>query len=86
MLGRLRADVGVFGDHDEVVTRASAQGCSELSLCDITIGHAKALDSAVVLQHEELVNLHQIHLCKAAGKGRRYCAGQRSGVKSGNVF
>jgi hypothetical protein len=32
------------------------------------------------------VNLHQIHLCKAAGKGRRYCARQRSGVKSGNVF
>jgi hypothetical protein len=86
VLGRLRADVGVLGDHYEVVTRASAQGCSELSLCDITIRHAKALDSAVALQHEKLVNLHQIHLYKAAGKGPRYCARKRSGVKSGNVF
>ena len=83
VLGRqLRADVGVFGDHDKIVTWALTQRGSKLSLGDIAVRHTEALGPAVVLQHEEFVNLHQIHLLRPQGRGARYCACPTRSVKS----
>jgi hypothetical protein len=52
----------VLGDHHEIVAGTLAQRCAQLSLRNIAVRHRKALDSTVVLQHEQLVNLHRIHL------------------------
>jgi len=48
----------MLGDDDEVVTRTLTQRRSKLSLSEVAVGHAEALHSTVVLQHEQFVNLH----------------------------
>jgi hypothetical protein len=65
---RAKPDVCIVGDSNETITGELAQRGSDLGLRDISVQHRKALDLAVVLQNEVLVNLHRIHPESAAGR------------------